>query len=246
MAFGILILSVSMSVNGSSSLVQLHQVSKTYQEGDTDHVVFQDLSATIQRGEFVVLMGRSGAGKSTLLNLVSGIDAPDDGRVVIGDTDLTTLSETERTLFRRAHIGFVFQSFNLISTLTVAENITLPLELAGRSDAERERALSVLDRVGLQDRGDSFPDRLSGGEQQRVAIARALSTDPLLVLADEPTGNLDYDTGEQVLSLLSTLVRDTGTTMLVATHDRALIDRADRVLTLHNGQLQDGVPEFAG
>jgi putative ABC transport system ATP-binding protein len=134
----------------------------------------------------------------------------------------------------------------LISTLTVAENITLPLELAGRSDAERERALSVLDRVGLQDRGDSFPDRLSGGEQQRVAIARALSTDPLLVLADEPTGNLDYETGEQVLSLLSTLVRDTGTTMLVATHDRALIDRADRVLTLHNGKLQDGVPEFAG
>jgi putative ABC transport system ATP-binding protein len=246
MAFGILILSASMSVNGSSSLVQLHQVSKTYQEGDTDHVVFQDLSATIQRGEFVVLMGRSGAGKSTLLNLVSGIDAPDGGRVVIGDTDLTTLSETERTLFRRAHIGFVFQSFNLISTLTVAENITLPLELAGRSDAERERALSVLDRVGLQDRGDSFPDRLSGGEQQRVAIARALSTDPLLVLADEPTGNLDYETGEQVLSLLSTLVRDTGTTMLVATHDRALIDRADRVLTLHNGKLQDGVPEFAG
>jgi len=235
-----------MAVNRSSSLVQLDQVSKTYQEGDTDHVVFQDLSATIQRGEFVVLMGRSGAGKSTLLNLVSGIDAPDGGRVVIGDTDLTTLSETERTLFRRGHIGFVFQSFNLISTLTVAENITLPLELAGRGDEERERALSVLDRVGLGDRGDSFPDRLSGGEQQRVAIARALSTDPLLVLADEPTGNLDYDTGEQVLSLLSTLVRDTGTTMLVATHDRALIDRADRVLTLHNGRLQEGVPEFAG
>jgi putative ABC transport system ATP-binding protein len=227
-------------VNDSSPLVRLDDVTKVYQEGDTDHVVFRDLTASLQRGEFVVLMGRSGAGKSTLLNLISGIDAPDRGRVLIGDTDLTHLSETERTLFRREHIGFVFQSFNLISTLTVAENITLPLELAGRSDDERERALSVLDRVGLGDRGDSFPDRLSGGEQQRVAIARALSTEPLLVLADEPTGNLDYETGEQVLTILSDLVRETDTTMLVATHDQALLDRADRVLTLHNGQLREG------
>ena len=227
-------------MNDSSPLVRLDDVTKVYQEGDTDHVVFQDLTASLQRGEFVVLMGRSGAGKSTLLNLISGIDAPDRGRVLIGDTDLTHLSETERTLFRREHIGFVFQSFNLISTLTVAENITLPLELAGRSDDERERALSVLDRVGLGNRGDSFPDRLSGGEQQRVAIARALSTEPLLVLADEPTGNLDYETGEQVLTILSDLVRETDTTMLVATHDQALLDRADRVLTLHNGQLREG------
>jgi putative ABC transport system ATP-binding protein len=228
-----------------NALVRLDAVAKAYDEGDATHTVFRDLSATIQRGEFVVLMGRSGAGKSTLLNLVSGIDRPTSGRVVIGDTDLSALTETERTLFRREHIGFVFQSFNLISTLTVAENITLPLELAGRVEQERERALSVLDRVGLADRHDSFPDRLSGGEQQRVAIARALSTEPLLVLADEPTGNLDYETGQQVLSILSTLVRDTGTTLLVATHDRALLDRADRVLTLHNGQLQEGVPSFA-
>jgi putative ABC transport system ATP-binding protein len=230
---------------GASSrpLVHLDQIVKSFQEGDSKRTVLSDLNAEIQPGEFVVLMGRSGAGKSTLLNLISGIDLPTDGRVVIGDTDLTQLSETERTLFRREHIGFIFQSFNLISTLTVAENITLPLELAGRGD-EEERALEVLDRVGLADRGDSFPDRLSGGEQQRVALARALSADPLLILADEPTGNLDYETGEQVMEVLTELVRDFGKTILIATHDRTLIDEADRCLTLHGGQLQDGVPDF--
>ncbi len=207
--------------------------------------MLQDLGATIAEGEFVVLMGRSGAGKSTLLNLVSGIDLPTSGRVVIGGTDLSGLSETERTLFRRENIGFVFQSFNLISTLTVAENILLPLELAGATSQEaQDRALDVLDRVGLGDRGDSFPDRLSGGEQQRVAVARALAADPLLILADEPTGNLDYETGRQVLTILTDLVTDLGKTMLVATHDRMLLDRCDRVLTLHGGTLHEGVPEF--
>jgi len=227
----------------SRPLVHLDQIVKSFQEGDSKRTVLSDLNAEIQPGEFVVMMGRSGAGKSTLLNLISGIDLPTDGRIVIGDTDLTQLSETERTLFRREHIGFIFQSFNLISTLTVAENITLPLELAGRGD-EQERALEVLDRVGLADRGDSFPDRLSGGEQQRVALARALSADPLLILADEPTGNLDYETGEQVMEVLTELVRDYGKTILIATHDRTLIDEADRCLTLHGGQLQDGIPDF--
>jgi len=230
---------------GASSrpLVHLDRIVKSFQEGESERTVLSDLNAEIQPGEFVVLMGRSGAGKSTLLNLISGIDLPTAGRVVIGDTDLTQLSETERTLFRREHIGFIFQSFNLISTLTVAENITLPLELAGRGD-EEQRALDVLDRVGLADRGDSFPDRLSGGEQQRVALARALSADPLLILADEPTGNLDYETGMQVMEVLTELVRDYGKTILIATHDRTLIDEADRCLTLHGGQLQDGIPDF--
>jgi putative ABC transport system ATP-binding protein len=230
---------------GASSrpLVHLDQIVKSFREGDSKRTVLSNLNAEIQPGEFVVMMGRSGAGKSTLLNLISGIDLPTAGRIVIGDTDLTQLSETERTLFRREHIGFIFQSFNLISTLTVAENITLPLELAGRGD-EQERALEVLDRVGLADRGDSFPDRLSGGEQQRVALARALSADPLLILADEPTGNLDYETGEQVMEVLTELVRDYGKTILIATHDRTLIDEADRCLTLHGGQLQDGIPDF--
>ena len=230
--------------DSTDALVRLNAVTKTYAEGDRTHTVFDDLSASLDTGAFAVLMGRSGAGKSTLLNLISGIDQPTAGHVWIGDTDLTALSETERTLFRRENVGFIFQSFNLISTLTVAENITLPLELAGRT-AEQERALAMLDRVGLRDRADSFPDRLSGGEQQRVAVARALSTRPLLLLADEPTGNLDYETGQQVLDVLTDLVRDTGTTLLVATHDRMLLDRADRVLHLHGGALHDGIPDYA-
>lgn len=225
------------------ALLQLLDVTKTYREGEQDRTVLSDLSAQIDRGQFVVLMGRSGAGKSTLLNLISGIDLPTRGRVVIGDTDLTTLDETGRTLFRREHVGFIFQSFNLISTLTVAENIALPLELSGRGD-EIDRAMSVLDRVGLADRGDTFPDRLSGGEQQRVALARALAADPLLILADEPTGNLDYETGEQVMQVLTDLVRDAGKTILIATHDRTLLEEADRCLTLHGGVLHEGVPDF--
>lgn len=226
------------------ALVRLRDLTKTYQEGDQERAVLRQLNATMQDGEFVVLMGRSGAGKSTLLNLISGIDRPTAGEVIVGDTTLTTLSEHERTLFRRRHIGFVFQSFNLIPTLTVEENITLPLELSGEVDAaRRERALSVLDEVGLRDRADSFPDRLSGGEQQRIAIARALAHDPLLILTDEPTGNLDYDTGRQVLDLLQRLVREHGKTMLVATHDRSMVRAADRVLTLQSGVLESHTPE---
>lgn len=159
---------------------------------------------------------------------------------MIGGKNLTTLSEHDRTLFRRKHIGFVFQSLNLIPTLTVAENILMPLELNGRmSREEQEEALRYLDHVGLEDRAESFPDRLSGGEQQRVAIARALGHDPLLILADEPTGNLDYKTGQHVMDLLNRLVRDKGKTILVVTHDRDLISLADRVLSLQGGRLEE-------
>ena len=194
----------------------------------------------VREGEFVVLLGRSGSGKSTLLNLLSGMDLPTSGEVMIGGKNLTTLSEHDRTLFRRKHIGFVFQSLNLIPTLTVAENILMPLELNGRmSREEQEEALRYLDHVGLEDRAESFPDRLSGGEQQRVAIARALGHDPLLILADEPTGNLDYKTGQHVMDLLNRLVRDKGKTILVVTHDRDLISLADRVLSLQGGRLEE-------
>ena len=231
--------------SNSAPLLRLSNVTKTYREGETERAVLQDLSLTLDRGASVLLMGRSGAGKSTLLNLVSGIDLPTSGEIVVDGTDLTQLSETERTLFRRANIGFVFQSFNLISTLTVVENVLLPLELAGASTAaSRRRAEDVLEKVGLGDRLDSFPDRLSGGEQQRVAIARALAHDPLFVLADEPTGNLDYETGQQVLSLLDDLVRETGTTLFIATHDREALDRADRVLHLQGGVLHEEIPDF--
>lgn len=223
-----------------SAAITLQGVTKTYREGDQERAVLRGLDLTLEPGAFVVLLGRSGSGKSTLLNLISGIDLPTSGTIRYGDTNLTALSEQERTLFRRQHIGFVFQAFNLIPTLTVEENILLPLELAGRlNDAEREQALAFLDDVGLRDRADSFPDRLSGGEQQRIAIARALAHRPDLVLADEPTGNLDYETGRQVLDVLDKLVRQTGRTMLVATHDRELRRVADRVLVLQNGVLHD-------
>ncbi len=228
-----------------SPLLQLTDVTKTYREGDAERAVLRDLSLALARGTTAVLMGRSGAGKSTLLNLISGIDLPTSGQISIDGTELTELSETDRTLFRRQHIGFVFQSFNLISTLTVAENVLLPLELAGAtSDDASRRAEEILGRVGLADRTDSFPDRLSGGEQQRVAVARALAHDPLFVLADEPTGNLDYATGQQVLALLNELVSETGTTLLIATHDREALDRADRVLHLRGGVLHEGEPSF--
>ena len=233
------------SPSSDSPVLALQGITKTYSEGPSEREVLQGLSLTIDRGESVVLMGRSGAGKSTLLNLVSGIDLPTSGQIVVDGTDLTDLSETERTLFRRTNIGFVFQSFNLISTLTVIENVLLPLELAGASlEGARQQAQEVLAHVGLGDRFDSFPDRLSGGEQQRVAVARALAHDPLFVLADEPTGNLDYETGQQVLALLDDLVRETGTTLLVATHDREALDRADRVLHLRGGALHEELPNF--
>lgn len=221
-------------------LVVLSGLEKVYREGDRERAVLHGLDATIRRGEFLVLLGRSGSGKSTLLNLISGIDLPTRGEVVIDGTNLTRLSERERTLFRRRHIGFVFQSFNLIPTLTVLENLLLPMELTGHvGSGERQRAYGLLEQVGLADRAGSFPDRLSGGEQQRVAVARALAHDPLLLLADEPTGNLDAETGNQVLDLIDRLIHQMGKTILVVTHDRELIQLADRVLVLRGGRLEE-------
>jgi putative ABC transport system ATP-binding protein len=222
----------------TAPLVRVRDLRKIYAEGDRDHLVLDELDLTVERGELVVILGRSGSGKSTLLNLVGGIDRPTDGEVVIGGEHLSEESETERTLFRRRRIGFIFQAFNLIPTLTAAENVRLPLELAGRASEAERRAAELLEAVGLGGRGDSFPDRLSGGEQQRVAVARALAHDPLLILADEPTGNLDYETGRQVMSLLGRLVREQDATMLVATHDLDLLERADRVLRMHGGALK--------
>ena len=224
--------------DGRRALVEIERVSKSYREGATEHHVLSDVSASIAEGELVVLLGRSGSGKSTLLNLLSGIDAPDSGSVRVRGTDLTRLGERERTLFRRREIGFVFQFFNLIPTLTVEENVLLPLELEGKAKgAARERALGLLDEVGLRDRANSYPDRLSGGEQQRIAIARALAHDPSLVLADEPTGNLDLETGTKVLDLLDNLTRKRGKTMVMVTHGREVVGIADRLLTIREGHL---------
>ena len=221
-----------------SPAVELRRLTKLYREGDSERVVFRDVDAAIGQGEIAVLVGRSGSGKSTLLNLISGIDLPTSGAVVVDGTDITALSERDRTLFRRGRIGFIFQFFNLIPLLTVEENLLLPLELAGRDDAAgRARARALLERVGLADRARSFPDRLSGGEQQRVAVARALVHDPALILADEPTGTLDADTAAVVLDLLDRLVRELGKTVVMVTHSREVVGVADRVFAVQHGQL---------
>jgi len=216
-------------------------VRKAYREGGKggrDRVVLDDLSVTLGAGEFVVLLGPSGSGKSTLLNLISGIDLPDAGTIQVAGRELTRLSERDRTLFRRRHLGFVFQFFNLLPTLTVKENLLLPIELKGRVDAAADaRARGLLDRVGLLDRADAFPDRLSGGEQQRIALCRALVHQPDLILADEPTGNLDPETGATILDLLDDLVRGEGRTLLAVTHARDVAERADRVLRLVKGRV---------
>ena len=221
--------------------LRFHDLTKSYYEGDVRHVVLQNAHAEFQAGEITAILGKSGSGKSTLLNLISGIDAPDSGQVWVDGQDLTALSERERTLFRRAQIGFVFQFFNLIPTLTVGENVSLPLELnrIPRPQAYK-KAQDMLEAVSLLDRWKTFPEKLSGGEQQRVALARALVHDPFLILADEPTGNLDEETGAQVISLLTRLTREQNRTLLIVTHSLEAASNSDRVLRLSHGQL---VPE---
>ena len=219
-------------------VVEAVNVAKAFVEGENKRVVFRCLSARFNPSETTVIIGRSGTGKSTLLNVLSGIDLPDGGRVLVNGVDMCTLSDRERTLFRRQAVGFVFQFFNLIPTLTVEENLLLPLELLGRErEASLERIESMLVRVRLEDRRHSYPDRLSGGEQQRIAIARALVHQPALVLADEPTGNLDTETGLDVLRLLGTMSRSSGRTLIVVSHSDEVVEVADRVLRLVDGQL---------
>jgi len=218
--------------------VELRGVTKRYREGEGEHVVFRDLDLAVARGRITALVGPSGSGKSTLLNLVAGIDLPSAGAVVVDGVDLAALAERERTLFRRERIGVVFQFFNLLPLLTVEENLMLPLELLGRGGGEgRARAGALLARVGLAERRASFPDRLSGGEQQRLAIARALVHRPALVLADEPTGNLDADTAQAVLGLFQDLVSEAGATVLLVTHSRDVAALAHRVLEVMHGRV---------
>ena len=230
----------------SEPLITITGLSKSFEEAGKTRVVLHDVTADFARGEFAVLLGRSGSGKSTLLNLLGGIDSPSTGAISIAGCEITGLREHERTLFRRKHIGFIFQFYNLLPTLTVGENVLLPLELNGAtSRADREHAWALLDHVGLADRRDSYPDRLSGGEQQRVAIARALVHDPLLILADEPTGNLDADTGLIVLNLLDTLTRQAGKNLVMATHSSEVVGYADRVFRIDDGLLHEQVAEPA-
>lgn len=225
-----------MKPSDENCFIHIEKISKSFREGDYTRQVLNGCTLCIKKGEFLAIIGKSGTGKSTLLNLISGIDQPDDGSISLDQQNLTELNELERTLFRRNQIGFIFQFFNLIPTLTVLENVTMPLELVGvpLSLAE-EKAIALLEQVGLSDRCDTFPDRMSGGEQQRVAIARALAHDPLLVLADEPTGNLDEETSEQVLHLLDKLTRQAGKNLILVTHSRENAVFADRVIELREG-----------
>ena len=221
-----------------TAFLRFQDLTKSYYEGDVQRIVLQNAHAEFQPGEITAILGRSGSGKSTLLNLISGIDEPDGGRIWVDGQELSALSERDRTLFRRARIGFVFQFYNLIPTLTVGENVSLPLELNRVPRAiAHEKAQELLEAVGLLERWDTFPEKLSGGEQQRVTLARALVHDPLLILADEPTGNLDEETGAQVMSLLARLTREQNRTLLMVTHSVEAASHADRVLRLSHGQL---------
>jgi putative ABC transport system ATP-binding protein len=220
-------------------LLAIRALSRSFHEGTRQHRVLDQLDLDVAPGETVALMGRSGSGKSTLLNLICGIDRPDAGTIDIGGERITALPERERTLFRRRHLGFVYQFFNLIPTLDAEENVRLALELNGvRGAPARARTGAMLQEVGLADRAQSAIDTLSGGEQQRVAIARALVHEPRLLLADEPTGNLDDESATTVMNLLHALVTARGGTLLIATHARSVAERADRALELVEGRLR--------
>lgn len=221
-------------------VLRLEQLTKQFYEGVLQRAIFSDINLDILSGQFSILTGPSGSGKSTLLNLISGIEPPTSGKIIVDGTELTALSEKRRTLFRRHQVGMVFQSFNLIPTLSVSENLMLPLDLTGVSRKEAKlRVIETLDRVGLADRSNSFPEQLSGGEQQRVAITRALVHDPTLVLADEPTGNLDSDNAHQIMGIFKNLVKDEGKTLIVVTHRSDMEPLADRVFHLEDGNITE-------
>jgi len=211
-------------------------LSKEYRSGDNRLTVLRDVNFAIPQGAFVAIVGPSGSGKTTLLGLLAGLDTPSTGQVILDGSDLTAMDEDQRARLRGEKVGFVFQSFQLIVTLTALENVQVPLELRGESGAG-DRARELLRRVGLGDRLDHFPTQLSGGEQQRVAIARAFANSPRILFADEPTGNLDSDTGSRIVELLESLNRESRTTIILVTHDHTLAGRAQRIIRLSDGRV---------
>jgi putative ABC transport system ATP-binding protein len=220
-------------------MIELQQVVKTVQSGGQPLTILHPMDLLVPPAQFLAITGPSGSGKSTLLGLVAGLDAPSSGRILVAGHDITGLSEDDLARLRRSTIGFVFQFFHLIPSLTALENVCVPMEIAGRKDAAA-RARGLLAEVGLTDRGHHYPSQLSGGEQQRVAIARALSNDPPILLADEPTGNLDLANGQHVMELLLDIRRTRGATLMLATHDAALASLADARLRLRGGRVDDG------
>jgi putative ABC transport system ATP-binding protein len=222
-------------------IVQIRSLTKEYSHGEIQVVALDNVSLDIHRGEFVALMGPSGSGKSTLLHIIAGIDRPTQGECIVQDTNVGTLNETLLAEWRNNHVGFVFQTFNLIPVLTAFENVELPLLLTSLSASERRRHVeAALELVGLGDRMRHLPRQLSGGQEQRVAIARALVTDPTLLVADEPTGNLDAHSANEVLSLLQTLNRQAGKTVIMVTHDPKAAAFAQRTVHLEKGELLNG------
>ncbi|QIL46939.1 ABC transporter ATP-binding protein [Vagococcus coleopterorum] len=217
------------------SYVKLTDISKFYKMGDTTIVANNKISFEIEKGEFVVILGPSGAGKSTVLNILGGMDKADEGELLVDGSDIAKYSEKRLTTYRRLDVGFVFQFYNLVPNLTAKENIELASQIAPNAlDVDQ-----VIEQVGLSHRAGNFPAQLSGGEQQRVAIARALAKNPKLLLCDEPTGALDYETGKQILKLLQDSCRDTGTTVIVITHNSAIAEMADRVIKINDAEVRD-------
>jgi putative ABC transport system ATP-binding protein len=222
------------------ALVEIRSLIKYYQRGDQIIPVLVDINLDVRLGDYVALMGPSGSGKSTLLNLIAGIDKPSGGTIKVGGVDIAGLRDADLAAWRAAHVGFIFQFYNLMPVLTAFENVELPLLLASMSRRERrERVDMALALVGLIDRADHYPGELSGGQQQRVAIARALITDPTLIVADEPTGDLDRTTGAEILGLLEQLNRGLGKTILLVTHDPKAAEKARRIVHLEKGVLVD-------
>jgi putative ABC transport system ATP-binding protein len=229
-----------------TDFICLEHLNREYDDAGSKHLVLQDVSLNIAQGESVALLGRSGSGKSTLLNLISGIDMPDAGSVTVDGQNLTALNEHKRTLFRREHIGFIYQFFNLVPSLTARENIEFTLELNGLSaEAMEPKVSALMQELDIADKADRYPAQLSGGEQQRVAIARALIHKPKIVLADEPTGNLDARTGQSILQTLHKLLKENQSTLLLVTHSLEVASSADRIVTLENGYLEERDSDFA-
>lgn len=221
----------------TNEVVSAHSLCKAYQLGETEVEVLKDINLNVARGNFIAICGPSGSGKTTLLNIISGIDRPTSGKIIVLGQDLTVQDEDFLAEFRCDNVGFVFQSYNLVSTLTVAENVAFPMEWSRKPEAEIEkRVAELLKTVGLQHRANHFPAQLSGGEQQRVAFARALANDPQLILADEPTGNLDTKNGQKITQILQ-MLKANGKTIIVATHDPEIIQLADLALCLEDGRL---------
>jgi putative ABC transport system ATP-binding protein len=225
---------------GTETLVRLRNISKSYRRGDQVIQVLSEISFDIARGEFLALMGPSGSGKSTLLNLIAGIDRPDTGELLVAGADIVQLGEAALANWRAGHVGFIFQFYNLMPVLTAYENVELPLALTVLSRRERrEHAEAALELVGLTDRTTHYPSELSGGQQQRVAIARAFVTDPALIVADEPTGDLDRHSASEVLELLQRLAADMGKTIIMVTHDRKAAESAQAIMHLEKGELSE-------